>query len=589
MFDAYTVKKVLPRLLIAAILIQLSWPLFTLLVQVTGEIAWGLEGLLYAPFGGRSQLELTVILEEAVGNGTLALALATGVGWVALGAPGLLALAITIVLALFVAIFVLSVRQVILILLLVTAPLALAAWILPNTEKVWKLWWGTFSKLLLMYPLILLLLAAGRITAKIVAGSDINEIIKFIVIILAFFGPFFLIAKTFQFAGGAIASVSGALTGRTGKITSAMNKRAIGKQGAKMSDWRTRADENRLFNPQGRLGRYNDVASSIVNPMAAARIGLGTRGGKALLSQIAQSKWDGTQKLAGALSNTGMNDQALRALMDWDGSENQLKEKAAALREKAANETDATKSAAYGLAASQLMSNTGFLLTSYKDEEYGRGSIGGAAGLALAGQGFATPNDIAGMANKLDKESPGMGLGNTFKTSAELAAGKAGQLTKPGYSVTYDDVTKKWVATDPTSGLRMSQIKKIGVQDIGASKGLGLDGKGSGMGDSFVHALAGDAPESEISPSEAAELEQVLYTAYGSYTNSAIRGDIKEVLSRAEIKKASKRMGRELSDTEAAQVRDVIEQRLIRAPRMSPQDADLMNQQQTANNDEENK
>lgn len=224
MFDAYTVKKVLPRLVIAAILIQLSWPLLVMLIQITNNIAWGIEGLLYAPFGGRSALDIGVLLETGAGTGSFSAllaggAIAGGFALVKLGALGLLSLAGAVALALLLAFFVLALRQVIIVALLVTAPIALLAWILPNTEKFWKLWWESFSKLLLMYPLILLLIAGGRIGAYLAAqGITVNtgnEVFRAVIIILVFFAPFFLIPKTFQVAGSAFANIAGIVNNRS--------------------------------------------------------------------------------------------------------------------------------------------------------------------------------------------------------------------------------------------------------------------------------------------------------------------------------------------------------------------------------------
>ncbi len=224
MFDAYTVKKVMPRLFIAAILIQLSWPIFTLMMGTVSQIAWGIEGLLYAPFGGRDALDIGIIIGGSSGTGTLVTLLGAsgavaGGAAVALGPAGLLSLAITIILGLLVAFFVLAIRQVLLVILLVTAPLALVAWILPNTEKFWKLWWESFSKALLMYPMILLLIAGGRIAAKIASDSDAvntgNPAFRVAIILIAFFGPFFLIPKTFQLAGSAFANIAGIANNRS--------------------------------------------------------------------------------------------------------------------------------------------------------------------------------------------------------------------------------------------------------------------------------------------------------------------------------------------------------------------------------------
>lgn len=220
MFDAYTVKKVLPRLVIAAIFIQLSWEIFTLLIEITSQIAWGVEGLLLAPFGGSSALELqNLISESAVGasaTGLLAgIAAAVAVGTV-VSSGYLLLLGLSALVGIVIAFFLLAVREIVLLILVVTAPIALVAWILPNTEKVWKLWWESFSKLLLVYPLILLIVAMGRIFAAVTiqgTGSE-NAFLELAIIVIGFFGPYYLIPKTFQVAGSAFANITGMVNDR---------------------------------------------------------------------------------------------------------------------------------------------------------------------------------------------------------------------------------------------------------------------------------------------------------------------------------------------------------------------------------------
>ncbi len=260
--SAYTIKKVVPRLVIATILIQLSWFLFTALIFVTNVIGNGLADLIYAPFGGANQVgDIKSILERyyenAGGNGTAAtntilLGVVTVFGISAVGGGfGLLAAALGVLIAVFIAFVVLVLRKVAIIFLLILAPLALVAWILPNTQKMWSNWWNLFSRLLLMFPMIMGMLAVGKVFAYVVAGAplnndsgtmlnttqniasfqpwqhfaqsasdDISNQIRFFIILIAYFGPFALIPMTFSLAGGVFARATGALEG--------FNKRARG-------------------------------------------------------------------------------------------------------------------------------------------------------------------------------------------------------------------------------------------------------------------------------------------------------------------------------------------------------------------------
>jgi len=226
MFSAYTIRKILPRLLIAVIAIQLSWALVLLAVRINNDVAHGLEALFYAPFGGTDAFNLGSIIQTGGGSaagfagaGFAAVAAGTA-GFLLLGpgtAVGVLALAATAALGLLVALFTLILRRAILLFLIVIAPLAIVCWVLPGTDKFWKLWWESFSKLLIMYPLILLMIAAGRVFAKVAAASGANSgtpLLTYTMVILGFFGPLFLIPATLKLAGTAFATITGAVNNK---------------------------------------------------------------------------------------------------------------------------------------------------------------------------------------------------------------------------------------------------------------------------------------------------------------------------------------------------------------------------------------
>lgn len=212
MFDAYTVKKVLPRLAIAVIAIQLSFFIFSNMVTITNDIAFGIEGLIYGAFGGTDEFSLQALLT----NGSFS-TVETGLTTIFIGAAaaafsgGVLAIIGLVLVALIIAFLTLTLRKMMLIFLIVISPIALVAWILPNTERLWKMWWDNFSKLLLMFPIILGMVAIGRVFGKIAAGNSGNDIVDITIVLGGFFIPLALIPKTYKFAGGAMATVGGAI------------------------------------------------------------------------------------------------------------------------------------------------------------------------------------------------------------------------------------------------------------------------------------------------------------------------------------------------------------------------------------------
>lgn len=232
MVSAYTIKKVMPRLVIAVILMQLSWFICTSLIGIFNVLGEGIQELMFAPFGGKEIVsDIQSIMATfasnsgvgAVAGGTVIAGFATVAGISAIGgAFGILAAIVGIALSIAVAVCVLVLRKVIIVILLVLAPLAFVLWILTNTEKYWKTWWELFSKLLIMFPIVMALLAIGRVFAYLTAqyqpSGAVDKVINFFVIIIAYFGPLFLIPKTFALAGGLFAKVTGALGGAGGKL-----------------------------------------------------------------------------------------------------------------------------------------------------------------------------------------------------------------------------------------------------------------------------------------------------------------------------------------------------------------------------------
>ena len=224
-FDAYTVKKVLPRLVIAAIAIWVSFSVIVAYIEIMNVIGRGIGQIMLAPFGGAENLTLQSIVANATqdtgaGSETLlftAMAAGTIVGVASIGGVfGLVALALTVLFGFVVAIVTLTLRQMLIIALLVMAPLGIAAWILPNTDKIWKLWSGTLNKLLLMFPMIVALIASGKILAEIFSVSpEENGLVGLIVPIIAYVLPFFLLPATFKAAGGAFSRITGMVNNKS--------------------------------------------------------------------------------------------------------------------------------------------------------------------------------------------------------------------------------------------------------------------------------------------------------------------------------------------------------------------------------------
>lgn len=326
-FDAYTIRKVLPRLLIAAIAITLSWNLLSFLVAVTNDFGVGIKSLMLAPFPNAD-----ISLTKWNGGTGMFLTSAGAVAIIgALGMAGLLSFVATAFLALLIAFVVLILRQVAILLLIIIAPIAIACYVLPNTQKAWKLWWESLSKALLMFVFIEMFIAAGKIFATLALsrGSDSwsNNVIAFI----AFIAPFFLLPLTFRWAGGLLGTLGGFVNDR-------------GRGGFdRLKKFRAGQVEKNLSNMKDGTRFNNRALNSLTSRATTSRFGIGKRGRAAYEQKMALATGAFARSAAG--QSIQFNDPALRAMtyssalearqrmgQDWGMSQDEIEESIAAVK-----------------------------------------------------------------------------------------------------------------------------------------------------------------------------------------------------------------------------------------------------------------
>lgn len=229
----YGIKRILPRLIIGALLVNLSFYLCQLAVDLSNILGFSLKGVLEGAASGidtQSAAAGSFYTIFAVG---LAL---TGVGlfiFLAVSIPTILSL----LLVLLVVLVILIVRQSAIILLIAISPLAFAAWLLPNTENLFKKWMSVFRGLLIVFPVISLLYGAGKLAGAVLAASatdDPNnpkETMQFAALaasILPLGATPFIIKSSLNSLGNIGAKIGGLSSIATGSLkNSVMNKSRI--------------------------------------------------------------------------------------------------------------------------------------------------------------------------------------------------------------------------------------------------------------------------------------------------------------------------------------------------------------------------
>ncbi|MGF7228852.1 MAG: hypothetical protein ACQR33_02595 [Candidatus Saccharibacteria bacterium] len=204
-FDAYTIRKVLPRMLIALIFMSISWWLMKFVIQAFNNITvWSTDVVTY-PFAAFKDANTNAW--SIVGQWSIILAAIA-----ILGPFGILSYAGTIFLALIIAALTLIARRMLLVFAIIGAPLFIASFVAPNTQKLGKFWRDGFLGLLLMGPIFTMLVSLGHVLSRVEGKTDNTfGILPFICLV----GPLIAIPVIFAKLGGAAGSLIGMANDRT--------------------------------------------------------------------------------------------------------------------------------------------------------------------------------------------------------------------------------------------------------------------------------------------------------------------------------------------------------------------------------------
>lgn len=248
----YGIKKILPRLIAVAILVNLSFIVCQLAVDVSNILGYSLENLLSnIPIAGSSPFSFG----DAIGS--IVSTLLTGAGLVIGGAtlvvtwelwllPFLLTLLVAIISVIFFFI-ILGVRKAGVILLVVLAPVAIICYALPNTKKLFDRWLKMFSSLLLVFPICGLLMGGGQFASNLLikAGGSSEGFFYYLVAMLLTVVPFFFIPALLK---GSMAAM-GALGAKISGFGSRLGHGASGalKRSERVQDWNKRLRVNTQY------------------------------------------------------------------------------------------------------------------------------------------------------------------------------------------------------------------------------------------------------------------------------------------------------------------------------------------------------
>lgn len=245
----YGVKKMLPRLIIAAIAINMSYFLMQVIVDMANILGASLYHFIsdLAPAVDPKDVGWGTIITDIIAGGIVIGGgiLAGKAAWSAAAGMdpkvGLLLLLVFIVpaiLGLIAGLMALVFRAGIIPVLAISSPIAIAAWVLPNTQKLFEKWKSTFLGMVFLYPLASMYCGGLKFIALIILNTktEANEVLfRMMAVTMLLLGTGFvavLAIKSNSIMGGMINGIKNAGNKLTAPAVNSLSSYAGAMAGA---------------------------------------------------------------------------------------------------------------------------------------------------------------------------------------------------------------------------------------------------------------------------------------------------------------------------------------------------------------------
>ena len=266
----YGVKKMIPRLVIAAVLVNLSFTICAILLDLSNIAGYafqdafmGIKNTISTVGENTSTWTWSKVISIALSNG----ALAVGAGYVVSIAlttellPMLVPAAVLAGLTLLLILLIMAARQALIIILIIVSPLAFVCYLLPGTEKWFKKWRDSFLTMLVFFPAFAVVFGGAQLAGILIIqnATGSNAAIMHVLGMLVQIIPLAITPLIMKFSGGVLGKFAG--------IVNDKNKGWYDKTKNWAKDRREIAKNNKLanenmkrFNPN-RLRRWADHRS----------------------------------------------------------------------------------------------------------------------------------------------------------------------------------------------------------------------------------------------------------------------------------------------------------------------------------------
>jgi len=271
LISAYSVRKILPRILIAAILVNISIYIVAALVDIFNIIGGSIGALITAPIKNSGFFVIhpdgTVVLLGAGAAGLFTVFHLAHMHALTQSQGGSLLVdmfvipTVLIILSVFATVLI---RKTLLFTLIIVSPVAFGLYCLPSTEKIFKKWWSLLKEMLFVYPIIMIMFAVSAVMSAVasnesVGTGSVNAAIDSILALIFTVLPLALIPLSFKLAGDTLSKVHGSLEGQRAKLSKSREQKR--KQKSEQFAQRVQTNKSNRYASLDRNGRGDRIAS----------------------------------------------------------------------------------------------------------------------------------------------------------------------------------------------------------------------------------------------------------------------------------------------------------------------------------------
>ncbi len=221
----YEIKRMIPKLIIASILVNLSYYICSIAVDLSNISGYALQQTFHdiqnslgnsTASGNFDATSWKNITEYILTGGTAGIGAVLGIGALLTTTGGsitamiflLFPMLVAGILAVLVALLVLAARQALITILIIIAPLAFVAYLLPNTEKWFDKWRDIMTTMLLVFPMFSLLFGGSQLAAYLIL-QNANQFSVVLLALAVQVAPLAITPFLVKFSGSLIGRVAG--------------------------------------------------------------------------------------------------------------------------------------------------------------------------------------------------------------------------------------------------------------------------------------------------------------------------------------------------------------------------------------------